>query len=373
MMTENILNTPLTQNHIDDGAKMAPFAGYNMPLYYADGALKEHLWVRDHAGLFDVSHMGQVIISGEKAMDLFHHITPTPFEKAPHGRAKYTVLLNEDGGIIDDMIVTKMHETCFFVVVNAGRKHIDIPYMEKHLPEGCRLDVLDDRALIALQGPAAQEVLKQTLDIDASDHPYMFFKTIGDAPVDEKLYISRLGYTGEDGFEISVPEGQAAALWTKILSHDEAKPIGLAARDSLRLEMGYPLYGHDLDEKTSPVEAALSWVVSKKRDGYLGYDRIQKQLQDGPDRVRVGIKITDRGIAREGAEIQSEDGTVIGTLTSGGHSPSLSSAIGQGYVKPAFATEGTKVNVIVRGKPLAAEVSGLSFIQAKTVSAKLAA
>jgi len=366
-----VKTTALNQNHKQLGAKMAPFAGYDMPLYYNEGAIKEHEWVREHAGLFDVSHMGQIIISGVRAMELFHTVTPTRFDKAPDGRAKYTVLLNKEGGIIDDMIVTKLHETCFFVVVNAGRKDVDIPYLRDHLPEGCELGILEDRALIALQGQSAERIMKEQLDIDCSDQPYMFFKSIGDDDVDQKIYVSRLGYTGEDGFEISVPADKASAVWDKILGHEDAKPIGLAARDSLRLEMGYPLYGHDIDEKTDPIEASLGWVVGKDNDDYLGADNIRHSRESKPQRKRVGISLSERGIAREGAVIQSEDGKDIGVITSGGHSPVLGHGIGQGYVDTKSAATGQPVKIVVRGRSLEAKIAPLSLIGAKTKSAKI--
>ncbi len=364
--------TPLYQNHIDLGAKMGPFAGYDMPLYYKDGALKEHEWVRAHAGLFDVSHMGQVIVEGPAAMEFVHKICPSDFTNAPDGRAKYTVLTNEKGGIIDDMIVTRLAEDRFFIVINAGRKDVDLEWMKQQLLDGARMDVLDDRALIAIQGKAAENAVKAVLGFDCSSQPYMWFEEY--TYEGEAVYVSRLGYTGEDGFELSVPAALAPSVWDALIANDSVAPAGLASRDTLRLEMGYPLYGHDLDESISPIEAGLGWVVSKNNDSFYGHDIVREQQQSGTARTRVGIMLTDKGIAREGAEILSADGDqVLGTLTSGGFSPVLQKGIGQGYVEAGSVSEGDTVLVKVRGRELAAEVTGLSFVKAGTKSMKKAA
>jgi len=356
--------TPLYQEHMALGAKMCPFAGYDMPIQYALGVIKEHEWTRTNAGIFDVSHMGQAIVSGAAAAQFFSRITPSSFLKTPNGRAKYTVLTNNNGGIIDDLIITRMDENKFFVVFNAGRKDVDIAWMQKNLPPGVTFELLADHALVALQGPKAETVLaKEIPGADITNLPYMTMKEANwkGTPV----FISRLGYTGEDGFEISIPAAKSAAFWQALLANPDVKPIGLAARDSLRLEMGYPLYGHDLTEETTPVEASLGWVMTKGHQGYFGAGPLATQLNSGVAQKRVGIKLLENGIAREGSKI-FVDGQEIGILTSGGFSPSLKLAIGQGYVKSEFAKEGQPVEVEVRGRKIPAAVHPLAFWIAST-------
>lgn len=371
-MDAAIKTTPLHDAHLKLKAKMGAFAGYDMPLYYEAGVMAEHHWTRGHAGLFDVSHMGQVMVTGAGAQAFFEKITPSSFGAAPHGRAKYTVMTNAQGGIIDDLIVTKVKDDRYFAVVNAGCKDKDFAWMKQNLPAGVHMDIMDNRALIALQGPQAEGVLRDALHIDADGMPYMWFMETAMAD-GTPLFISRLGYTGEDGFEISVPADMADAVWTHFIKHGAVKPVGLAARDSLRLEMGYPLYGHDIDDSTSPVEAGLSWVMGKDNTGFTGADIIVPQLAKGTARQRVGIKLTERGVAREGAEIVA-NGAVVGTLTSGGPAPSLENqCVGMGYVPVALAAPGTKLAVRVRGKDIAAEVASLPFMKARTKSMKLAA
>ena len=360
--------TPLHGEHVALGAKMCPFAGYDMPINYAMGVIKEHEWTREKAGMFDVSHMGQAIVRGAKAAEFFERITPSSFAKLANGRAKYTVLTNESGGIIDDLIITRFNDDTFFVVFNAGRKEVDIAWMQKNLPEGVTFEELKDRALIALQGPKAEQVLMHEMDDEhVLSLPYM--SAVLAEWDDTELYISRLGYTGEDGFEVSVPVDMALPLWKALLAYDEVEAIGLAARDSLRLEMGYPLYGHDLNEETTPVEAALSWVIGKEQTGFIGADNILPQ-REGCAKRRVGVKLEGAGIAREGAAIYAGD-KKIGELTSGGFSPSLKVAIGQGYVTSDYSKEGTKIEVEVRGKRIPASIHALSFVSAKTKSSQL--
>lgn len=356
--------TPLYDEHVRLKAKISEFAGYDMPIDYPLSVLKEHEWTRAHAGIFDVSHMGQAIVSGAGATAFFSRITPSSFVKTSHGVAKYTVLTNEQGGIIDDLIITRMNDTKFFVVFNAGRKDVDIAWMKKNLPADATFELLDGNALIAIQGPKAEAALtKQLPDAQLGDLGYMRMKEAQWQGVD--LFISRLGYTGEDGFEISIPERKAPAFWQALLGDPAVEAIGLAARDSLRLEMGYPLYGHDLDEQTTPVEAALGWVITKGHEGFIGDQTIVSQLANSPARKRVGVKLTGAGIAREGSNIYvgSEK---IGTLSSGGFSPSLKAAIGQGYVKSDYAKEGQAVEVEVRGRRIPAVIAPISFMQAKT-------
>lgn len=343
--------TPLHSSHLALSAKMGEFAGYDMPLYYALGVLKEHEWVRAHCGVFDVSHMGQITIGGEGALAFLNSLTPSDFSKLKIGAAKYSVLLNDNGGIVDDFIVTHSDEQSYFSVINAGCKDKDIAFLQSKLPENVTLTVHDDYALVAVQGPEAEAVLCQILDItDLAELGYMKMAAFGDC------YVSRLGYTGEDGFEISIPNHQVDILWNALIAHPSVKPIGLAARDSLRLEMGYCLYGHDIDDTTSPREADLEWVMAK--------DKISAFPE--PTRKRVGIILTDKGVAREGAEILNKDGQKIGVLSSGGYAPSLKQSIGQGYVPVEYAVEGTEIQVNVRGNNIAAKIAQMPFLKPKT-------
>ncbi|MCB9982636.1 MAG: glycine cleavage system aminomethyltransferase GcvT [Rhodospirillales bacterium] len=365
-------HTALHDLHVKSGARMGEFAGYDMPLYYGEGVIKEHLWVREACGMFDVSHMGQVTIEGEGVAEFLERLTPSPFQEKRQGKAQYTVLTNEQGGIIDDLIITRLSEHQFFAVINAGCKEKDIAWVKEHLPSKLTLNYMEERALIALQGPKAAKVLEETLQCDVSDLPYMNARE-GKSPCGKDILISRLGYTGEDGFELSVPPDVAQRAWQGFSKHPAVKPIGLAARDSLRLEMGYALYGHEITAETSPVEAGLNWVMGKNASGYFGCERIQKELSEGTARKLVGVKLTDKGIAREGAEIQNGDGKVIGVMTSGGHSPSLQAAIGMAYIDTPLAEAGQDIFVNVRGRNLAALVADLPFVPAKTKSMKKAA
>lgn len=360
--------TPLYDLHKSHSAKIVPFAGYDMPIQYTDGVIKEHEWVRSSAGIFDVSHMGQIIIEGTESAQFVSKITPSSFIKTPNGRAKYTVLTNESGGIIDDLIITRIAEDKFFAVINAACKEKDIDWIKENAPDNIKITRLDDRALIAIQGQKSQNALSATIDkANLADQAYM---TIENAFFeDEEIFVSRLGYTGEDGFEISVHKDKAASLWNKLLENEDVKEIGLGARDTLRLEMGYPLYGHDIDAETSPIEADLSWVVSKTNENFIGSTRIVKEKAEGTSKKRVGIQLVDRGIAREGAEIYSMKGEKIGALTSGGFSPSLKESIGQGYVPIEFSAAETEVFVRVRGKDIRAIIQNMPFINPKTKSA----
>jgi aminomethyltransferase len=354
--------TPLHAAHLSALAKMGEFAGYDMPLYYPLGVLKEHEWVRKEAGIFDVSHMGQVSLKGKGAQDFLQRLTPSSFEKLPVNRTKYTVLTNETGGIIDDLMVTKTGDDEFHMVINAGCKDKDKVWIKSHLPAGVEFTSFDDWALLALQGPKAEDVLREVLAIDLSTLPYM-----GLWYRDYTMFISRLGYTGEDGFEISVPQENATDIWNKLCANESVRPIGLAARDSLRLEMGYCLYGHDIDATTTPLEADLGWVMSKENKGYIGVEAIAS-----PQRKRVGIILQDKGVAREGAELQDKSGQKIGMLSSGGFSPTLKQSIGQGYLPIEYAREGTDVFVKVRDNLIAAKVVQMPFIKPRTKTGKSA-
>lgn len=358
--------TPLHARHLALNAKMGEFAGYDMPLYYGEGVLKEHEWVRTHAGLFDISHMGQIILSvryepGKMDLniridtvvgELLEKLTPSSFRTMQNETAKYTVMTNPAGGIIDDMIVSRLGFWDYYVVLNAGCKEKDIAWIKSQLPADGSITFEElDYALVALQGPEAAKVMKEAFNFDAANFNYMEMMETQD------IYISRLGYTGEDGFEIAFHHSDAEHFWDMLSQHPSVKPIGLAARDSLRLEMGYCLYGHDIDETTTPLEANLGWIM--RPDAKAQFPE--------PQRKRVGVKLTGKGIAREGAEIFDRAGVrKIGTLTSGTFSPTLKQAIGQGYVETGFAKAGTEIAVNVRGNMIEAIVEKMPFIEPKT-------
>ncbi|MBP7710702.1 MAG: glycine cleavage system aminomethyltransferase GcvT [Rickettsiales bacterium] len=362
--------TALNQTHRDQGAKMVEFAGYDMPVQYPDGMLKEHEWTRSgNVGIFDVSHMGQFIAEGAEVVKFLSHITPTDFSLSTPALAKYTVLTNEEGGIIDDLIITKITDTKFFIVLNAGCKEKDAAWIRKNLPAGVSFTELSDRSLIAVQGGKAEEVLNRFLASgNLAELPYMNLGTY-QFKNGEEVFIGRTGYTGEDGFEVSIKNSAAAKFWLEMSAMSEVKPIGLGARDSLRLEMGYPLYGHDLDDTTSPVEAAIGWVVSKSNTSFIGAARVLKEKAEGVKRKRIGVKLLDRGIAREGTEIR-KDGKKIGVLSSGGFSPNLKVSIGQGYFDPSVAKVGDNVAAVVRDREIPAVLTSPVFVEAKTKSVK---
>lgn len=361
--------TTLTILHQELQAEMVEFAGFLMPLHYTLGILNEHSWVREHAGLFDVSHMGQMLITGDAAAEFLSHITPTDFTRIAEGKATYTLLMTDEGGIKDDVIITRFDTTSFFMVYNAGRRHEDEAYIQDNCPGNVTCELLRDRAILALQGPEASAVLCEVLqDTSLEDLPYMHvIKTVFR---DNEIWVSRLGYTGEDGYELSVPSDVVADLWMLFQSNERVEPVGLGARDSLRLDMGYPLYGHDIDDTTSPLEASLGWVISKGHEGFKGYSRIARERDTTVTRKRVGIIVQERGIAREGTEIVSLDGQVIGVLTSGGFSPTLKQSIGQGYVDIAYAKKGQELGVNIRGKIVKAMVQNLAFVEARTMGKK---
>jgi aminomethyltransferase len=362
--------TALNQVHRAQGAKMVEFAGFDMPVQYPDGMLKEHEWTRSgNVGIFDVSHMGQFFIEGNDVIKFLSHITPTDFSLSAPNQAKYTVLTNPEGGIIDDLIITKITNTKFFIVLNAGCKEKDEAWIRKNLPAEISFTELSNRSLIAVQGAKSESILNKFLASEnLSQLPYMNLGTYK-FKNGEEVFISRTGYTGEDGFEVSILNSAAPQFWLDLSTMSEVKPIGLGARDSLRLEMGYPLYGHDLDDTTSPIEAAIGWVVSKSNTNFIGSERILKEKLEGAPRKRIGVKLLDRGIAREGCEVK-KDGKKIGVLSSGGFSPNLKVSIGQGYFNPAFAKVGDQVSVIVRDREIAAVLTSPTFVEAKTKSIK---
>ncbi len=353
--------TPLHTAHLNQKAQMAAFAGYEMPIQYPTGVLAEHSWVRENAGIFDVSHMGQISFDGVDIQKFLERMTPSSYDKLKPNHCKYSVLTNEEGGIVDDLIITKIDDTKFTAVVNGACKDKDIAWFEQYLPENIMMTHHEDRALIALQGPKAEAVLRDALDIDATNQNYMTFAQYGDFDV------YRLGYTGEDGFEISVSEKQAAIVWQKLLDHDDVKPIGLAARDSLRLEMGYPLYGHDINATTTPVQAGLNWIMGMQTNkGYIGAEHILKEFDEGPSKTRIGFEVIDRGVAREGTEIFDEAGKQVGVITSGTFSPSLQKAIGMAYIEMPHAAIDNILIAKVRGRDLKIKLQAFPFINAKT-------
>jgi aminomethyltransferase len=354
--------TPLHGAHIAAGARMVPFAGYDMPVQYPDGVLKEHLWTREHAGLFDVSHMGQAKLRGVAPLAAFEEVVPGDFINLKAGKQKYSVLLNRQGGIIDDLMAGRPDDDGLFVVVNGACKDNDYAVMAEELGPQVTIERLEERALLALQGPEAAAVFQAHAPA-AADMVFMDIRRL--TAFGHELIVSRSGYTGEDGYEISIPAAAAVAVWDALLADPRVKPIGLGARDSLRLEAGLPLYGHDLDETVSPVEGDLSFAINKNRReqrDFPGAARIVRELAEGPPRVRVALKVLEGAPAREGAEIADASGAVIGVVTSGGFSPVLKQGIAIGFVAPGQAQVGGRLNVIVRGKPQAAEVVKTPFV-----------
>ena len=358
----DLKKTPLFNLHEELGGKMVPFAGYAMPVQYPLGVMKEHLHCRAEAGLFDVSHMGQVVISGEDADYWLEKLVPGNIVDLKPGRIRYTQFTNDMGGILDDLMVTK-RENDLFLVVNAACKAQDVAHLLHHLPMDLELVELSDRALIALQGPKAAAVLARFVPA-VSEMPFMSY--LEDEIDGVPCYISRCGYTGEDGFEISLPEAEAERLSRLLLAEDEVEAIGLGARDSLRLESGLCLYGHDIDETTTPVEGNLLWSIGKRRreqGGYPGDVIVRTQLADGPTRLRVGIQPEGRAPAREGTEILDRNDDVIGTVTSGGFGPTLGGPLAMGYVATDFSKTGTEIFLSVRGKKLPARVAEMPFVE----------
>lgn len=362
--------TPLHDRHVSLGARMVGFAGYDMPVQYKEGILAEHQWTRTHAGLFDVSHMGQCFLVGrdhETVARALETLIPADILNLKPGQQRYSQFLNEDGGVLDDIMVTRSldpdEDGTLMVVVNAGCKNADFAHLKTHLPSTIKLIIADHRALLALQGPEAAGVLSR----HCKGADQMAFMTGASMLIDSiPVHISRSGYSGEDGYEISVRADKVAVLNERLLMHPEVKPIGLGARDSLRLEAGLCLYGHELDVTTSPVEAAIQWSIQKRRreeGGFPGFARISRELKDGPSRKRVGLLPEGRAPAREGTEIVTEAGEKIGTVTSGGFGPTLNGPCAMGYVDAAHSAIGTKLHLMVRGTAMPASIVAMPFVQ----------
>jgi aminomethyltransferase len=368
----SLKRTPLHALHLALGGKMVPFAGYDMPVQYATGVLREHLHTRASAGLFDVSHMGQIALrpkSGkvEDAALALERLVPQDIAAVAPGRQRYAQFTNEAGGIIDDLMVANFGSH-LFVVVNAACKAEDEAHLRANLSDACVIEPLPDRALIALQGPKAESVLAKL----CADAPAMRFMDSGPRKVGGiDCFVSRSGYTGEDGFEISVPEGHAEALTNALLTDPDVLPIGLGARDSLRLEAGLCLYGHDIDTTTTPVEGALEWSIQKSRragaaraGGFAGADKILAQFEQGAARRRVGLRPQGRAPVREGAALFADatSSEPIGRVTSGGFGPSLNAPVAMGYLPTSHAAAGSSVFAEVRGQRLAVQVAALPFV-----------
>ena len=367
MSTEQLLKTPLHALHLELGARMVPFAGYDMPVQYPLGVMKEHQHTREHAGLFDVSHMGQIRLSGAQAAKALETLVPVDIIDLPVGMQRYAMFTNEQGGILDDLMVANLGNDELFLVVNAACKEQDLAHLRKHLSTHCQIQPLfEDRALLALQGPEAVKVLER-LAPQVAKMTFMQFAPVTLLGVE--CYVSRSGYTGEDGFEISVPAEHAEALARHLLAQPEVEAIGLGARDSLRLEAGLCLYGHDMNEKTTPIEASLLWAISKARradgpraGGFPGAETVFAQQQSGVARKRVGLLPQERTPVREGAEVVNADGNVIGSICSGGFGPTLGAPLAMGYLDTAYTPLDTDVWAIVRGKRVPMKVSKLPFV-----------
>ena len=367
-MTDDTLplaRTSLYSLHRELGARMVPFAGYEMPVQYPAGVLKEHKHTRDQASLFDVSHMGQLRLSGPDAAGALETLVPADIAGLGPDRQRYAFFTNEVGGILDDLMVANRGDH-LYLVVNAARKRHDLAHLQTRLAGSCRVEELSDRALLALQGPAAAAVLARLAPACAG----MAFMESALLELDGvPCLVSRSGYTGEDGFEISAPADAAERLARDLLAQPEVAPAGLGARDSLRLEAGLCLYGHDIDTATTPVEAGLAWAVPSVRraggaraGGFPGADAILRQLAEGVGRKRVGLLVRDRVPVREGAALEDSAGRAVGHVTSGGFSPTLGQPVAQGYVDTAHAAIGTALAAIVRGKPVPVEVVRMPFV-----------
>ncbi|MDR0536574.1 MAG: glycine cleavage system aminomethyltransferase GcvT [Tannerellaceae bacterium] len=358
-------HTPFTDLHIAAGAKMHEFAGYNMPIEYPSGIIDEHLTVCRSVGIFDVSHMGEFWVKGPKALEFIQRITSNDASTLTDGKAQYSCFPNDKGGIVDDLLVYRFEAEKYLLVVNASNIEKDWKWSVEHNSAGAILENISDNiAQLAIQGPKATDVLQRLTDVNLSAIPYYSFAT-GTFAGHPDVIISNTGYTGAGGFELYFTPDAALDIWHKIFAAgapEGIKPIGLGARDTLRLEMGYCLYGNDLDDTTSPIEAGLGWIT-KFAEGkdFINRAELERQKKEGVNRKLVAFEITDKGIPRHGYELASPDGQIIGTVTSGTISPTLKKGIGMGYVKPEFAQPGSEIAVVIRNKPLKAIVAKPPF------------
>ncbi len=359
--------TALFDLHVELGAKMVGFAGYHMPVSYHSGIIKEHLHTRQSAGLFDISHMGQIRLSGENAGAELEKLVPGNIQGLNNNRQRYTVFTNEQGGIVDDLIVGRIDNNDWMLVVNAACKQQDFDYLCTQLPASCSPVLLENQALLALQGPFAAEILASLITEGSASIPFMATAqvTISETP----CQISRCGYTGEDGYEISVINDQAQKVARVLLAHEQVQAIGLGARDTLRLEAGLCLYGHDIDTTTTPVEAGLRWVIDKnylkpegKKPAFPGAEKILDELQAAPSRQRIGILPLGRAPVREGVELFNQNNEPVGNITSGGFGPTVGAPIAMGYVTNDYTTIDAQLVAQVRGRNLDVKVVNLPFV-----------
>jgi len=364
-MSSDLKHTPLFQLHSELGAKLVPFAGYSMPVQYPMGIMNEHLHTREKAGLFDVSHMGQVVVSGPGIAEALEKLVPVEFVSLGIHKQTYALFTNDQGGISDDLMVARWATDTFFLVVNAACKEQDIGYLRDNLP-GFKVEPIDGAGLVALQGPQAHEVMAE---LAPSVNELIFMEGCRVEIEGADCYVTRSGYTGEDGFEISIPAESTDKVARKLLSFAQVEPVGLGARDSLRLEVGLCLYGHDLDPTTTPIEASLLWSISKSRrndgekaGGFPGADIIFEQRAKGASRKRVGLVVEGKAPVREGAELVDVEGNQVGVVTSGGFGPSVGAPVAMGYVSTELAVVGTELHALVRGKPRPVTVAKMPFV-----------
>ena len=365
-LEQNLKTTPLYKIHNNNAAKLVSFAGYYLPIQYANGIIAEHNHTRKAASVFDVSHMGQIKISGPMIHDALEKILPISFSRIAPGQIKYTQFLNKEGKIIDDLMIHRSFEdNQIWLVVNADCTEKDLDHLYSNLNRSYKIELIDDRALIAIQGPKSSNILKEFFN-EIDNMPFM----TGDwfTYDNEQFFVSRCGYTGEDGYEVSIKDRYAEEFISKLLKFEDVKLAGLGARNSLRMEAGLCLYGNDISILTSPVEAGLTWSIPKERienGGFIGHENIKKDLIDGVEKKLVGIKPLGKLPAREGTQILSKNGKIIGEITSGGYSPSLQAPIAMGYINAEILQKNSEILLNVRGNSLPAEIVSLPFVERK--------
>lgn len=365
-LEQNLKTTPLHKIHNNNAAKLVPFAGYSLPIQYANGIIAEHNHTRKAASVFDVSHMGQIKISGPMIYEAMEKILPISFSRIAPGQIKYTQFLNKEGKIIDDLMIHRSFEdNQIWLVVNADCTEKDLDHLYNNLNRSYKIELIDDRALIAIQGPKSSNILKEFFN-EIDNMPFM----TGDwfTYDNEQFFVSRCGYTGEDGYEVSIKDRYAEEFISKLLKFEDVKLAGLGARNSLRMEAGLCLYGNDISTLTSPVEAGLTWSIPKERienGGFIGHENIKKDLIDGVEKKLVGIKPLGKLPAREGTQILNKNGKIIGEITSGGYSPSLQAPIAMGYINAEILQKNYEIILNVRGNSLPAEIVSLPFVEHK--------